>query len=486
MPNAPQEATLPTHLAPAHRDSPGLQATSALLLGPLAAALVWFLPLSIDPTVQKTLAIVAFMITFWILEPIEHAVTALIGCYLFWALDVVRPTVAFSGFASTTPWFLFGAMLMGEAAARTGLSKRFGYLVMERVGVSYSQLILGIVTLVFLLNFLIPSGMARLTLVAPLVIGIVSAFGLGAGSNVGKGLFLILTYTCALFDRMILSGAASILARGIIEDQTGVEILWSEWFGAFLPAALVTIAASWWVIQWLFPPERKELPEGKRYLEASRRELGSMSREEKRALAWLLVAIALWSSDFIHHISPAVITVGIGLLLVLPRLGVLESKAIKQINFLTIIFSAGALSMANVLVQTRALEMVSSILVGWIEPILNGSILSALILYCTAFVYHFLLANDQSMLSTSLPVLLQFANTEQGFNPVGLAMVWTFATGGRLFVYQSSVLLLGYSYGYFECKDLIKVGAVMTLVEAIVLLFLVGFYWPALGLSWVQ
>jgi anion transporter len=451
-------------------------------LGPVAGIVVWLLPLGLEPTIQKVFAVVTFMVIYWISEPVEHAVTALIGCYLFWALEVVKPAVAFSGFASTTPWFLFGALLMGEAASRTGLSKRFGYLVMQRVGVSYSQLILGVVTLAFLLNFLIPSGMARLTVVAPIVIGIVSAFGLGAGSNVGKGLFLILTYTCALFDRMILSGAASILARGIIEDHTGIEILWSEWLIAFLPAVFVTIAASWWMIQRLFPPERKELPDGKGYLDASRRELGPLAGEEKRALAWLLLAIALWSTDAIHHISPAVITVGIGLLLVFPRVGVLESKAVKQVNFLTIIFSAGALSMATVLAHTRALETVTSVLVVWIEPVLTGSIFSAFVLYCAAFFYHFLLANDQSMLSTSLPVLLQLANTH-GFNPVGLALIWTFATGGRLFIYQSSVLVLGYSYGYFECKDLIKVGGVMTLVEGIVLLFLVGFYWPMIGMS---
>ncbi|MGH7843645.1 MAG: SLC13 family permease [Candidatus Binatia bacterium] len=451
-------------------------------LGPVAGIVVWLLPLGLEPTIQKVFAVVTFMVIYWISEPVEHAVTALIGCYLFWALEVVKPAVAFSGFASTTPWFLFGALLMGEAASRTGLSKRFGYLVMQRVGVSYSQLILGVVTLAFLLNFLIPSGMARLTVVAPIVIGIVSAFGLGAGSNVGKGLFLILTYTCALFDRMILSGAASILARGIIEDQTGIEILWSEWLLAFLPAAVVTIAVSWWMIQWLFPPERNELPDGKGYLEISRRALGSWSGEEKRALAWLLLAIGLWSKDSIHHISPAVITVGIGLLLVFPRMGVLEGKALKQINFLTIIFSAGALSMANVLAHTGAVKSLTSVLAGWIEPLLTGPVFSAFLLYWAAFFYHFLLATDQSMLSTSLPVLIEVANI-QGLNPVSLALMWTFATGARLFVYQSSVLVLGYSYGYFGCRDLVKVGAVMTLVEGIVLLFLVGLYWPMIGMS---
>lgn len=35
----------------------------------------------------------------WIAEPIPHALTGLIGCYLFWVLKVVKFEVAFSGFA---------------------------------------------------------------------------------------------------------------------------------------------------------------------------------------------------------------------------------------------------------------------------------------------------------------------------------------------------------------------------------------------------
>ena len=44
-------------------------------------------------------------------------------------------------------------------------------------------------------------------------------------------------------------------------------------------------------------------------------------------------------------------------------------------------------------------------------------------------------------------------------------MVWTFAAGGKLFVYQSSVLVVGYSYGYFRHTDMIKIGIFITLVE---------------------
>jgi di/tricarboxylate transporter len=89
------------------------------------------------------------------------------------------------------------------------------------------------------------------------------------------------------------------------------------------------------------------------------------------------------------------------------------------------------------------------------------------------------------MLSTSLPVIIRFA-VAHGYNPVALAMAWNFASGGKLFVYQSTVLILGYSYGSFEAKDLMRVGLVLTIVEGLVLFLLVPFYWPLIGLHWLQ
>jgi di/tricarboxylate transporter len=86
------------------------------------------------------------------------------------------------------------------------------------------------------------------------------------------------------------------------------------------------------------------------------------------------------------------------------------------------------------------------------------------------------------MLSTSLPVIIHFAQTH-GYNPVTFAMLWNFSTGGKLFVYQSSVLILGYSYGYFDARDMLKVGAVLTVVQGLILILLVPLYWPLIGLS---
>src|SRR5207302_1419884 len=236
--------------------------------------ILWFAPLNLDPTIKHTLAIASFMIIAWITEALAHALTGLIGCFLFWALRVVKFDVAFGGFADETPWFLFGAILFGMMATKSGLARRLAYLVMLRVGNTYSRLLLGLILSDFLLTFLVPSGIARVVLMAAVALGLIEAFGVGPGSNIGRGMFIILTYTATVFDKMVIAGAASITARGIIEKIGQVPVLWSRWFLAYLPCNLLTILIAWLVVLRFYPPERDDLPGGADHLDKELRRMG--------------------------------------------------------------------------------------------------------------------------------------------------------------------------------------------------------------------
>lgn len=209
--------------------------------------------------------------------------------------------------------------------------------------------------------------------------------------------------------------------------------------------------------------------------------VGPWTAAEKKSLLWLLLAIVLWATDSWHGLNPAVIAIGGGLLVTLPRVGVLKTQDARRINFLLIIFVGGALGMGEVLVKTKALDVLTDVLMRGIAPLMSGSVVSAAVLYWAGFLYHFLLASEISMLSTLLPVIIKYS-VAHGYDPVAMAMICNFASAGKIFVYQSAVLMLGYAFGYFEAKDLLKVGVVLSLVEAVLLVLVVGLYWPMIGI----
>jgi di/tricarboxylate transporter len=143
-----------------------------------------------------------------------------------WSLgkDAPIPPVAFSGFANDTAWFLFGALLIGVIATRSGVARRLAYTIMLRVGITYPRILLGLIVTDFLLTFVVPSGIARVVIMAAIALGLVEAFGAARGSNVARGMFLILTYTANIFEKMIIAGAGSITARGILQSSASTTL----------------------------------------------------------------------------------------------------------------------------------------------------------------------------------------------------------------------------------------------------------------------
>jgi di/tricarboxylate transporter len=230
----------------------------------------------------------------------------------------------------------------------------------------------------------------------------------------------------------------------------------------------------------MYPPETAALPGGSSFLSRELGKMGRLSSLEIKSALLMSASIVLWMTDFIHHIPSPMIGIGIGLLALVPRFGVLDTEDVRKINFLPIFFVASAISMAHVLLETKALDVLTTLLFGWMEPFLVGIWSSTVVLYWSAFAYHIVIGDEISMLATSLPVLMNYAKAH-GLDPLVLGMVWTFGAGAKIFVYQSGVLVVGYSYGYFDTRDMFKVGLALTIIEFFILL-LAPIYWPLIGL----
>jgi solute carrier family 13 (sodium-dependent dicarboxylate transporter), member 2/3/5 len=442
---------------------------------------IWLAPIGAGPTARHALAIATFMILAWITEIMPHALSGLLGCYLFWILGTVPFATAFGGFADQTPWFVFGAGLLGAMASKSGIARRLAYGVIRRTGTSYSRILLGLILTSFFLTFLVPSGLACVAIMASVALGLTEILGIHRGSNFGRGIFITLTYTAGIFDKMVLAGASSILGRGMIEKATNMPVYWSLWLFAFLPCAVLTILFTWRLIVWLYPPEKVAPERARAFLNDELAKMGALSGPEKRTLVLMLLAMALWITDLLHHIPPAAIGIGAGLLAAVPGVGILDREDLKRLNYLPVFFVAAAISMSDVLVDTKALSTVTTGMFGWMAPWITNQYAVVTVPYWTAFAYHLFLGNEISMLAASLPALLRFASSH-GLSPLQLGLIWSFAAGGKIFVYQSGVMVMGYSYGYFEARDLFRVGLLITVLESIVLALMVPFYWPLIGI----
>jgi anion transporter len=449
---------------------------AAAILIPLA---IWFAPFDIPAQAKGALAVSAFMVIAWMTNIMEYGAAGLIGCLLFWVLGIAKIDTAFSGFVSDIPWFLFGAIMLGVAANKTGLPQRIGGFVVTRIGASHSRLLLGLIVTSFVLTLFVPSGNARLVIMASFAISLINVFGVGKGSNIGRGIFLVITYTAAIFDKMVIAGAGAITAVGNIERFGDIQVSYALWFFAFLPCALITIFSAWLFAKWAYPPEVKSVSMAE--LKAGMRQAPPWTPLATKSTVLSLLAILLWMTDFLHHVPPSVIALAVALVAFFPYVNVLEAEDMQKTNLMPVFFVAAALSMSNVAQATGALKLVTDFFFGSVTPLLSNPVVAVPALYWGGFVYHFATASEISMLATSLPVLMQYAKANN-MDILWVGMIWAFSAGGKLFAYQSAPLVVGYSYGYFRHTDLIKIGAVLTLIEFVGLALCVAVWWPLLGI----
>ena len=463
--------------------NPDLRLFLYVLISVCVGLVTYFLPVAMAETGRRALAISIFVIAMFILEPVSLAVTGLLGCWLYWVWAKVPAALAFSGFHSDTPWFILCVLLLGIMAESSGLAKRIAYNMVCRLGTGYSSILAGMMVLNLLLTFIIPSGMAKALVLCTISIGLIQSYGLAKNSNIGRGLILAMTYQAGLFDKGILAGSVTILSRGVMEEFGHVKTSYGLWLVAYLPITILTLVACWCLILKLFPPEKRVLEGGKEFCRVELDKMGPISAREIRASIIFAVATVLWATDYFHGISASKIGVGAGLIACLPWVGGLKREDFGKANLPIVVFLGAAMCLGNVMAGTEILKTLTAALFKWMTPILSSaSITAGVLLYWYANLFHLFLANEPSFISATMPSLMQFS-LKEGFNPLTLGMLWGFAAGGKVFVYQSAVLALGYSFGSFTAKDLFKFGLALFFVESFLLLVIASWYWPLLGLT---
>lgn len=108
-----------------HQDGGLRNSRARILVFSLALVLtiaLWFYPSSIQPDARHALAVSLLVLIMWVARILPHAITGLIGCYLFWTVVRVPSSTAFGGFTNISAWFVFATGLFGLMMTKTRLA----------------------------------------------------------------------------------------------------------------------------------------------------------------------------------------------------------------------------------------------------------------------------------------------------------------------------------------------------------------------------
>jgi len=324
---------------------PHLVATAAVL----AALFLFFSPPAWLPRNSATAAaLVVFAIGFWASAVLPEYLTAMIfflGAMLF---GVASPAVIFSGFTSPAWWLVLGGMVIGIAVKLTGLGQRLAHRLLYRASASYFGALCGLLGISMTLNFLMPSALGRAVILIPIALALADQLGFEIGSNGRTGLVVAVAFgTYAPTFSILPSSLTNMVFFGSASTLYGYTPGYGQYLLLHFPVlGLLKALAILLLIGLLFP----DRPRKKGVVAASP---GEMTPREYRLLLVLVVTLALWSTDFLHHISPSWVAMGAGIFCLLPGVGILPKRAFSEhLNFSPLFFVAGVLGMGSLVAHS--------------------------------------------------------------------------------------------------------------------------------------
>ncbi len=310
--------------------------------------------MGVDPATGRAAAVIVGALALWATGVVPEPVTAIaffLACVL---MGVAAPEVAFSGFASSAFWLVFGGLLIGMAVKRTGLGERLARVLVGRVGGSYLALLTGVALVAVLLAFLMPSSMGRVVLLIPVVLSLAERLGFGPGTRGRAGLVLLTGMMCfnpptavlpAVVPNMVMMGAADTLY--------GVTFQYFPWLIAHLPVTGLLKSAIIVGVTWMLFRQEPDAPPEEAHP-------GPLSAQEWRLAVILTLTLLFWATDSLHGVSPAWVALAAGLACLMPSPrggdggGALIPMALfnERFNFANLIHLAGLLALGAIVAQS--------------------------------------------------------------------------------------------------------------------------------------
>lgn len=288
---------------------------------------------------NNALALSVAAIGLWATGAIPEYVTAIAFFTLAMLFKVSPPGVIFGGFESAAWWLIFGGLVMGVAVKSTGLGERIARRLARSFGSTYWGVITGVTVVGVTLGFVMPSSMGRAVLLMPIALGLAERFGFEAGSKGRTGVVLAAAFGChvptfsvlpANVPNMVFVGAAEAAYHYV--PTYGTYLLLHFPILGFLKTAIMIP-----LIVWLHP-DRPRIVEV---------DVGTpMSGQERWLALLLIVALAFWMTDSLHHVSPAWVSMAAALLLLAPGFGLVGRKAFsEQVNYGSLFYVAGIMGL---------------------------------------------------------------------------------------------------------------------------------------------
>ncbi len=483
----------------------------------LIALLLLPTPESLPLMAKSALAILLFAVILWVTEAVTYPVSAVMIVGLIILLIGFSPVqnlseslghpqsngeilkgnslfgtgnalkLAFSGFSTSALALVAAALFLATAMQITQLHKRLALIVLSVAGNKTSRIVIGTILVAIFLAFFVPSATARAGAVIPILLGMITAFGVAKQSKLAGLLVITAVQAVSIWNIGIKTAAAqNIVAINFINDQLNTDISWGQWLLYAGPWSVLMSIALYFIMLKVMPPEEKELSGGKSLIQQQLKAMGPVTSKEWRLIGISIILLILWSTEKILHPidSSSIILLALAVMLT-PKIGVMSWKeAESRIPWGTIIVFGVGISLGNVLLKTTAAQWLSDQTFGIMGLNHYPLVVTIALIALFNILIHLGFASATSLASALIPVFISLTTTlDLGNQSVGFVLIQQFVISfGFLLPVNSPQSMLAYGTETFTVKDFLKTGIPITVIGYLLMILFSATYWHWLGL----
>lgn len=462
--------------------------------GPLLFLLVYLLLPSefISTEAPLVMALMAWMICWWISEAAPVAITALLPLVLFPALGVMSMTESAIPYANTSIFLFMGGFMIALALEKHKLHERIALNLIKLTGTSGNGIILGFSIATGLLSMWI-SNTATAMMMLPIAISVIELLNSAkkTASNSPKqdryfalGLMLSIGYMASIGGMATVIGTPpNTVFAGFAKQFYNNDMEFGKWMVIGLPVSILLGTMCYLIIVYVLFPNRLKRIEGTDLLIAEKlRTLGSLSNAEKKVLAVFSLTASGWilqlpinnlvGTDILNDTNVAMFG---GMLMFLVPVNFKKHEFLlhwddtKRLPWSILLLFGGGICLAKGMESTGIITAIG-------DTMSSATTISKWVLLLSIITITVVLTEVMSnvaLVTIFIPVVFAVA---EGFdmNPILLGLPVTFAaSSGYMFPISTPPNAIVFASGHIKMKEMIRAGLLLD-VASIIIIFLLS------------
>lgn len=461
------------------------------------------------PVMGKIIMALLFLVAvLWFTEIIPLEASSLLIPVMIVVLGVTSSAEALKSFFDPVIALFLGGFLIARAMRKHDVDKYIALKMVSKSSLDPKYLMLSMMGLSAFLSLWM-SNTASTAVLVPIAVSILERLGDEAGDKFKKGLVLGIAYAATIGGIGSAIGTpANPMAIAFLSSYADRSISFVEWFLFGIPFVIPMLIITWVYLVVFYKPgtiPKEKMIQTKKAIIEELQEMGDLTKEQKKVFVifgftvflWLFQSIIVkgYKLGDIQIIPPLLKLIGIesgGMSSAIVALigavllfvfGLLKSDDVSRINWSALLIFGGGLTLGNMIVNTGVSDWMA-LQLGKILPS-TGTLAAVLIISVVVGVLALIItmfASNTASAAMIIPLAIPLAAV-LNIDPTLLVVIVAMASSVDFaLVIGTPPTMIAFSTGYFNVREVFKIGIILDIIGIIILTVCMVFIWAMLGL----